>query len=740
VIVAISAGLVVFSTGCGGEADAPTSGAETEDSNSSSPETVRQTQLIEQAQLADAVDMAAEEGARAKSNSCVGVKDYTLENVGNWNAKAFYTYNMQDVYREIDVKVDGGVNMEDLGVTGAWDYYYEDTSTNKKEVLSLVAHVQTVKQSFQPGGGDGAPKEDHCQFNGYDQNATGLENFRSVCGTGFISQETMGGYVVLTARLNSLSSEVKEKVDLSLNANAGPIDGGLTGAINAVDSIDNVNLEFRVQTEGIPAPSSNLINFKNNGKYIPASDVLQYISEVNQGYQSVLNDTSKPTEDKLWSAEFGQVINESYMPYNADTLMECGFEDTSQDLICYTDTMDKFHKFSEDRESYVRTLRRAQWVQDNKNSDRVRWADNHNADSVSTSDLIGQLEACTQGEAIQKVKESCQDIYRNANFEQLCSACQIPEDCKPGTINENIRKWEDDFEILPPDPTTVPVELKSASAPSPGDTKIGPHSDDWVCTLSKVQGGFFGGGESLKVTKNVNGYWQLDQETARTDDDEVNEGTMSCVKHTNFFTQEDGGGDTGVDGGSGCGIDASSCSASWSQQTFTVKSTGSLQDRRLLEDKYAAALTGVKGNFGGYGERVRINQFRPKDDTSTADSWLTVKTAANFLRGRAVSFGVDNPAPRSQPRKRTMFNAESTLRRAEALGHTDDKYCYLTRVTGEFDGPTERARVYRDGTQWILSARSACKKNKGVLGLGPKCKDWKKMRATARCYEYDQSD
>jgi hypothetical protein len=726
-------------TGCSGEPDSLRNDANESDQDSQSPQTTRQTQLIDNAKLANPIDMSATTAQPAGSDSCVGVQEYEFENIGDWDAKAFYTYNMEDVYREVDVNIDGGVNMEDVGVTGAFDYYYEDTTTNKKEVLALVAHVQTVKQTFYDGGADGDPIKDHCQFNSYASTSAGLANFRSDCGTGYISQETMGGYVILTARVNSVSSETKRKIDSNLNANAGPISGGLTGAINAVDSIDSLSMEFRIQTEGLPSPSSNLINQKNNGDYIQAEKVLDYISQVDQAYQAVLNDTSRSDEQKLWSSEFGQVINESYTPYAADTLKECGFANSSDRLLCYTNTMDALHKFSEDRTGFVRTLRRAQWVQNHSESDRVRWADNHNADGVSTEDLISQLEYCTQGEQIEQIKEQCSQTYRNANFSQLCEDCQIPKVCKPGLVNHNIRKWEDDFIILPPNPSTVPVKRYSVG-PKVGSSNVGKHTNDWVCTLSKVHGGFFGAGESLKVAENVNGYWQIDRATARSDSDEQNFGTMHCVKQSNFYTQDSSpGGDTGIDGGSSCGIDASSCTASWTQQTFTIESNGSTRRRRMLDEKYAAALTGVKGNFGGYGEFAKTHQWKKKEN-DTPDSWLKVDTAANSMRGRAVSFGVDNPAPRSTPRGRTFADAGGTLRVSEQIGHIDDKFCYLTRVTGEFDGPTERARVYRDGRQWILSARSACKKNKGLFGWGSECKNWKKLKASARCYDYDQSD
>ena len=736
-------------TGCTSPDESPPGSNTSADGESSdaTSQTTRQTQLVKNGKLGDSIDMAEPPKSRVTPNSCVGVKRYEFENVRNWDAKAFYTYDMKDVEREIEAGIDGGVDLKDLGVTGAFDYYYQDSATKEKRVLALVAHVQTVKQYFEAGGGEGAPRQDLCQLNNYPATSSGFKTFKSDCGTGYISQETMGGYIVLTSRVTSLSGEEKQDLDININANSGPITGGLNGAINAVSSTKNINLEFRLRVEGLPEVPDNLYTEKNGGKYIEPSDVLNYISSVNSTYQQVLNDPSRSNEDKLYDPAFGQVIDESYQPYAADTLEQCGFTNSSKNLLCYTNTMDDIQEFQEDREGYLRVLAKAQWVSNHRGTDRVRWIDTEDTDDVTTGELIERLNRCT-GPLLNYTRSTCRETYLSGYHSELCAACSIPRACNPGVVDETIANWQDDFVILPPGPTDFPLKVYSASAPSPGESPAGEPVAGWLCTLSKVQGGFFGGGEALKVTENPNGNWELYQETARTKEDELNHGTMHCVRHSNFTNYSAPSADAGIsaDAGTGCWRDTGTCQPSWSQKKYSV-STSNDADRRMKDSDYAAALMGIEGNFGGYGEKVRTNQFRVlREDSDSADSWLSVNTAAGYIRGWGVSFGLDNPEEAiavgqdsATARPRTEIDARSKIQTSQTLGHTDEKFCFLTRVTGEFDGPTERARVYRDGATWVLSARSACAKNKGFLGMGPKCKKWKKLKATARCYAYDHS-
>jgi len=73
------------------------------------------------------------------------------------------------------------------------------------------------------------------------------------------------------------------------------------------------------------------------------------------------------------------------------------------------------------------------------------------------------------------------------------------------------------------------------------------------------------------------------------------------------------------------------------------------------------------------------------------------------------------------------------------LAATDEAFCYLTGVQGDFDGAAEKASVTRSNGYWYLNAESACLKNKGLNGWGPKCKKWKAVKAGARCYHYDHT-
>ena len=67
------------------------------------------------------------------------------------------------------------------------------------------------------------------------------------------------------------------------------------------------------------------------------------------------------------------------------------------------------------------------------------------------------------------------------------------------------------------------------------------------------------------------------------------------------------------------------------------------------------------------------------------------------------------------------------------LAPLDEAFCFLTSVSGKFDGGNEKAVVASKGDFWQLSVTSGCAK---VGDFG--CTQAKNVTAHARCYKYDQ--
>lgn len=61
----------------------------------------------------------------------------------------------------------------------------------------------------------------------------------------------------------------------------------------------------------------------------------------------------------------------------------------------------------------------------------------------------------------------------------------------------------------------------------------------------------------------------------------------------------------------------------------------------------------------------------------------------------------------------------------------DEGLCFLTQITGEFDGGGEGVRVFRRDGQWQVRAKAACEQNQGVCESKP-------VKVAAACYGFDQ--
>lgn len=108
-------------------------------------------------------------------------------------------------------------------------------------------------------------------------------------------------------------------------------------------------------------------------------------------------------------------------------------------------------------------------------------------------------------------------------------------------------------------------------------------------------------------------------------------------------------------------------------------------------------LTAVSGKFAGGGESVYVSQ---SDD----HWWLTGSSQQIDVSATAMCI------PRNWRGQKLEISDEYTWTQSnpapKKMGSADGRVCFLTRVTGKFEGGGERVRTYKEQGSWWLGGNS----------------------------------
>lgn len=202
-----------------------------------------------------------------------------------------------------------------------------------------------------------------------------------------------------------------------------------------------------------------------------------------------------------------------------------------------------------------------------------------------------------------------------------------------------------------------------------------------VCYLSSISGQFAGGGEFATITIESNPdegeeYWQL-------------------------FAQHLAGGEpNGVQAEATCyARDQDRCQTAEAselpecqplvKQSFTWSQDQAPREMGSTADR-ACMLTEVRGDFAGGAEEIRIHVVN--------GSWvMDGKSKQAGLRGKAQCVST------------TSFTDEQSWTQGQErvlLGTAEGRACFLTRITGHYEGGGERLRVYIEDGNWYLHGQS----------------------------------
>lgn len=241
----------------------------------------------------------------------------------------------------------------------------------------------------------------------------------------------------------------------------------------------------------------------------------------------------------------------------------------------------------------------------------------------------------------------------------VCTGCMSTDEDGFYAFDENIGTETEGLVV------SSEFHWSQGSAPVP----MGPASDR-VCFLTRVTGRFAGGGETVHAYINGNS-WYLGGTSYQ-----VNvAATARCVLVA--------------------GASQYSTEYSWSQGAYATH-MGSGSNR-------ACFLTRMSGRFKGGGEEIWAYRSGP--------SW--------YLGGRSQQSGVSAGARCVNVSWYSGAYSWSQGAHSVYMGSQSSRACFLTRVTGRFEGGGESVRVFLSGSSWYLGGNS---RQRGVGGSA-RCMD-----------------
>lgn len=233
-----------------------------------------------------------------------------------------------------------------------------------------------------------------------------------------------------------------------------------------------------------------------------------------------------------------------------------------------------------------------------------------------------------------------------------------------------------------------------------------------ACFLTTVSGNLAGGADGVavhrnllplsdgdrgyrRVTDDLSAYWNLASYLIDAKNSLYGEAT--CVPLANFYGEP---GMVTMQSGHGWGL----AESRWPGCSETAHAD-------MWYGDAVSYVSGLAGNFEGGGELAEIITGEP--DTPSV---LRVRTEncgeVDTVEAIAYSLFVGKPGESVTWRtQQVKLDAGKNSRKEQRLMRTTDGVCYFTRISGNFDGGGERARIYpqidESGTEWwMLEAKA----------------------------------
>jgi hypothetical protein len=286
------------------------------------------------------------------------------------------------------------------------------------------------------------------------------QQFRQRCGTGYVSFERMGGYIIISRPLDEIT-----RLDHSQNGYTLELDATQDDASNdphpALTHTSRPN-DFHVTAFGFEPPAADLFE----DEQFSLADALTVLNRLGDAYRQALD------QNKVFDKACGAVLERHVQKYTYGQYEDCGLS-SYEALDCYSEL--QRHRIDSDRRRYTlqNIAQRIQWKLDHR--DRVDWkasTESANATYQRYDHFAQYLDLCLTSPTDQTT-QSCQSSFDSPDTSaaNTCQACNTPRVCSdedtrcpadlrdafPFTRGCYLPDIRDTYRNLPPTPVTTPT-------------------------------------------------------------------------------------------------------------------------------------------------------------------------------------------------------------------------------------------------------------------------------------------
>ena len=688
----------------------------------------------------DTIDPAKTDD-RSRQHCSEGIATVTLGGSTRedaWQTRTFYSSSTRDIERRSRTEFNAEISGPKIGASLKASVDESEDFGRDNFLLHVVTRFWKVTRSFEPEPGTGYTHENNACDSG--DGAGDIEEFTEKCGTTYVSSQKLGGWMMLTLEVKTSNVQTRKSIAGSLGLNLGSnTEIGLSTVNSVLSEYSPEISSVYMNTTGLTAPPDVTgLDIDNGDQTSPDSGVytvtLEDVVEYQEKLTSNLHDSFDPENPHL--AAYGVVLDSFRSPYSDTQLSECGIEDSEIQAAynCASKSFDTIGRLRNNQGSLQQMVAQIQQYLDYDEDY------NFNGDVQQTKQDLSRLQAkinhC-KNSVTSEVADDCGTAIENENPEKLCGKCTAHKECDLGAITTQYNSLTDGITRK----RGGTVEHTSYSYRGNGAKNSQGATNATLCVLQKVNGKYSTKKDSVRLKESSTGRWKLEisEKGANSRPSEYRHSSrMACVGRDEFHDHSRPNSDDATVPDFQVGSEIKMGERAYYQDDPAPMGLG-INGNYEDNNKLARAISHYNGTSHGLGERVQVGDTSESDESPTWE--LMAHSAAapetdhdDGIIGSAHTFGFpDSDAVEPITRR---VNVATNGHAEEKLIGLDEGICYLTKVSGEFDGAGEKASVYAGSYFWHLEVGSVCH-SPGARFFGQSDCDRKEIEAQARCYKYD---
>ncbi len=570
--------------------------------------------------------------------------------------------------------------------------------------------------------------------------------FINRCGTQYLAQEDLGGYLFVGLNLTRANREQVQSIHEQLLVGLNQREGLIPDALSVIASQLGPNAPLKVVPWGVQGGPEGII---------PATDWPLHMARFIETYQAALRNGD------LTATTYGATIGQRFDYYTGQQLSACGVPYQEQDAFaCFNNMFSGTYnpRYPGPLEAIEVEL---DWLLQHE-ADRIVWDDFEGPHGESAREMaeqvLGSIRLCRIDtvevhRGLGPYEEACvrsltipgpvQPDPRGPSYtweENVCQTCQIPvPSCQVPAILARYNELPS-YRILNPIPELPPLPMANEVAQTywkgaSSSTEILHKLDSHLCVWSGLKGKMAGAGEEARVYPDLSSdEWKMRVRSGQSGNGTIHAGAI-CTLKDNFW-------------------DSKTPTAWTTPLNYEAKAQSGSPDTVMLGlNQFFSTLSGIKGRMRGTGEQATVTQRAPASELraqshqGTLHAWATTVGTLMPQGGEHRFLRLPDPDNDQSTVQAvnitTKKNSTPTSRDTEyveyKLAPADEALCYLTKVSGKFDGGGERVRLEQRDGYWFIKANAGCDNWGSNASANRKhCSDWKQVVAQTRCVAYNQ--